>query len=151
MLKAGSKSNNSLTFCSVMGKQRQPCSLWSVLPLWVIFPIVLSVSSAASAVTKVAFVADQGVSSNAQAVLSLIKEEGTDIVLIQGDLGYNNETAIKWERNLTDFLGADFPVLTLAGNHEWREWPLYERFINCLLYTSPSPRDRQKSRMPSSA
>ena len=24
-------------------------------------------------------------------------------------------------------------------------------FQNCLLYTSPSPRDRQKSRMPSSA
>ena len=26
-----------------------------------------------------------------------------------------------------------------------------ERYMNCLLYTSPSPRDRQKSRMPSSA
>ena len=26
-----------------------------------------------------------------------------------------------------------------------------EQHINCLLYTSPSPRDRQKSRMPSSA
>ena len=26
-----------------------------------------------------------------------------------------------------------------------------ERYITCLLYTSPSPRDRQKSRMPSSA
>ena len=25
------------------------------------------------------------------------------------------------------------------------------RLSNCLLYTSPSPRDRQKSRMPSSA
>ena len=25
------------------------------------------------------------------------------------------------------------------------------RFTRCLLYTSPSPRDRQKSRMPSSA
>ena len=25
------------------------------------------------------------------------------------------------------------------------------RFKDCLLYTSPSPRDRQKSRMPSSA
>ena len=24
-------------------------------------------------------------------------------------------------------------------------------FLDCLLYTSPSPRDRQKSRMPSSA
>ena len=26
-----------------------------------------------------------------------------------------------------------------------------DQFSNCLLYTSPSPRDRQKSRMPSSA
>ena len=26
-----------------------------------------------------------------------------------------------------------------------------DRFFTCLLYTSPSPRDRQKSRMPSSA
>ena len=26
-----------------------------------------------------------------------------------------------------------------------------ERYTDCLLYTSPSPRDRQKSRMPSSA
>ena len=26
-----------------------------------------------------------------------------------------------------------------------------EEYENCLLYTSPSPRDRQKSRMPSSA
>ena len=26
-----------------------------------------------------------------------------------------------------------------------------EKDISCLLYTSPSPRDRQKSRMPSSA
>ena len=28
---------------------------------------------------------------------------------------------------------------------------LSSKAINCLLYTSPSPRDRQKSRMPSSA
>ena len=27
----------------------------------------------------------------------------------------------------------------------------YEQYMDCLLYTSPSPRDRQKSRMPSSA
>ena len=31
-------------------------------------------------------------------------------------------------------------VLIVVANHH-----------NCLLYTSPSPRDRQKSRMPSSA
>ena len=28
---------------------------------------------------------------------------------------------------------------------------LNEQYEDCLLYTSPSPRDRQKSRMPSSA
>ena len=28
---------------------------------------------------------------------------------------------------------------------------MYSFFSRCLLYTSPSPRDRQKSRMPSSA
>ena len=33
-------------------------------------------------------------------------------------------------------------------------WAGFEKTVNelaCLLYTSPSPRDRQKSRMPSSA
>ena len=30
-------------------------------------------------------------------------------------------------------------------------WNLHEALYTCLLYTSPSPRDRQKSRMPSSA
>ena len=29
--------------------------------------------------------------------------------------------------------------------------PKLEKKYSCLLYTSPSPRDRQKSRMPSSA
>ena len=30
-------------------------------------------------------------------------------------------------------------------------WTSFSGDITCLLYTSPSPRDRQKSRMPSSA
>ena len=36
----------------------------------------------------------------------------------------------------------------LKANASLKKWNLAER---CLLYTSPSPRDRQKSRMPSSA
>ena len=28
---------------------------------------------------------------------------------------------------------------------------VYESLVNCLLYTSPSPRDKRQSRMPSSA
>ena len=33
----------------------------------------------------------------------------------------------------------------LCENGEW------DQFVDCLLYTSPSPRDRTRSRMPSSA
>ena len=35
--------------------------------------------------------------------------------------------------------------------HELNPSVNYSRVYICLLYTSPSPRDRQKSRMPSSA
>ena len=40
-------------------------------------------------------------------------------------------------------------VPELNRRETWAE--LVTRNKNCLLYTSPSPRDRQKSRMPSSA
>ena len=36
-------------------------------------------------------------------------------------------------------------------NHVYRTITYAMHFLDCLLYTSPSPRDRQKSRMPSSA
>ena len=44
-----------------------------------------------------------------------------------------------------DSIRADFPILSrrLEGERQL--------VYLCLLYTSPSPRDRQKSRMPSSA
>ena len=41
------------------------------------------------------------------------------------------------------------PLLTREG--EIKIAKRIEEGISCLLYTSPSPRDRQKSRMPSSA
>ena len=42
----------------------------------------------------------------------------------------------------------------VVNNHDWisgLDVITFLRDIGCLLYTSPSPRDRQKSRMPSSA
>ena len=63
------------------------------------------------------------------------KLPGGDILIHSGDitsLGRKDEVKrfIKW-----------------FGKQEYT----YKVFIACLLYTSPSPRDRQKSRMPSSA
>ena len=46
---------------------------------------------------------------------------------------------------------SDNSGIYLRDDHcDWGSSGMNE-FTNCLLYTSPSPRDRQKSRMPSSA
>ena len=37
------------------------------------------------------------------------------------------------------------------GSLNYKNKPSIGFYVGCLLYTSPSPRDRQKSRMPSSA
>ena len=47
---------------------------------------------------------------------------------------------------ITDGMGIGVFLNLSNGKNEW----FFENEI-CLLYTSPSPRDRQKSRMPSSA
>ena len=38
-----------------------------------------------------------------------------------------------------------------ANTKAYQNYKAGNKAYNCLLYTSPSPRDRQKSRMPSSA
>ena len=44
------------------------------------------------------------------------------------------------------------PVNQLDGKPTWREVrDIKDRIHLCLLYTSPSPRDKRQSRMPSSA
>ena len=65
----------------------------------------------------VAFIGDQGMSSKARAILQLIKVEGTDLVLHQGDLDYQRKP-IAWDIFVTEVLGADFPYLASMGNHD---------------------------------
>ena len=60
-----------------------------------------------------------------------------------------------------EFMVEENPVLAdlkLSGNDKLKEDDIKEamafregRIVSCLLYTSPSPRDRTRSRMPSSA
>ena len=73
----------------------------------------------------------------------------------------DNEFGTRLAQDLSRVLGDEsavwYDVLGgLHGGDTWWEKILEELtarkvFIVCLLYTSPSPRDRQKSRMPSSA
>lgn len=86
---------------------------------------------------KVAFIGDQGTDENAQAVLQLIAAENTELLLIQGDLGYEQNTALIWEDNLNQILGANFPVLVTIGNHENFEWPKYKNFAKDRINRIP--------------
>ena len=62
--------------------------------------------------------------------------------------GYNSMDAMGCMllRECTDNVEEVFSLLDISSQYEKPE-----RYTFCLLYTSPSPRDRQKSRMPSSA
>ena len=66
---------------------------------------------------KVAFVGDQGAGSDALAVLRLIRDEGADMVLHQGDFDYGDNPT-RWDDNITSVLGADFPYFASVGNHD---------------------------------
>jgi predicted phosphodiesterase len=86
---------------------------------------------------KVAFIGDQGVNANAEAVLNLIAAEGADMVLHLGDLGYGNEAdpqrAIDWDAQITSVLGADFPYFAVAGNHDVASWETYQSLLEARL------------------
>ena len=58
--------------------------------------------------------------------------------------GYHNPVTTA-DKEADSFLKST--LLDARPDYGW----LSEETIDCLLYTSPSPRDRQKSRMPSSA
>ena len=76
---------------------------------------------------------------------------------------FDESTLIPFIKDLNCLLREYFVVLLGAnafhekdGNTIWTEEKKLSTMLlilheNCLLYTSPSPRDRQKSRMPSSA
>lgn len=90
--------------------------------------VAVSTANASSSVT-VAFVGDQGTDENARAVLQLVADEGTDLLLLQGDLGYDQGASVKWIANIDEILGPQFPVLLTVGNHENYEWPVYRQWL----------------------
>lgn len=69
----------------------------------------------------VAFIADQGLGPDSRAVLELIRNEGTDAVIHQGDLDYEDAPAA-WIAQINDVLGPDFPYFASIGNHDTDFW-----------------------------
>ncbi len=70
---------------------------------------------------KIAFIGDQGYGADARAVLTLIKNEGAELVMHQGDFDYNDDPAA-WDAQINGVLGADFPYFASVGNHDESRW-----------------------------
>ena len=67
-----------------------------------------------------------------------------------GFTGFTRERVITAAGNTQYSVYANFDSVGLPSGKSWVFLNAYN-YQGCLLYTSPSPRDRQKSRMPSSA
>ena len=83
---------------------------------------------------RVAFIGDQGHLPSSFAVLELIKDEGAQMVLHQGDLDYDDDPD-KWDRMITNVLGNDFPYLVSIGEHDgksWNEGPIWSGYQDKL-------------------
>jgi hypothetical protein len=77
---------------------------------------LLAVLDARAEVT-VAFLGDQGLGPDAEAVLQLVVDEGSDAVVLSGDFDYGDDPAA-WAAMLDDVLGPDFPYFVAVGNHD---------------------------------
>ena len=61
-----------------------------------------------------------------------------------------------WAQGYQSFSNHNVQIISLPGQFwKWRMHggaiTLAKQFMDCLLYTSPSPRDKRQARMPSSA
>ena len=77
-------------------------------------------------------------------------QEGYQII-IAGAGGAAHLPGMVASKTTLPVLGVPIPSKHLQGQDSLLSIVQMPRGIPCLLYTSPSPRDRQKSRMPSSA
>ena len=78
---------------------------------------------------KIAFIGDQGGSeflSNDIEVLKLIKNENVDLVIHQGDLGFEPASPTEWDERISKYLGTDFLYVFSQGHHDqeiiWNEY-----------------------------
>lgn len=83
-------------------------------------------------VVKIAFIGDQGAGSSATSVLELIRDEGTDMVLHQGDFDYNDDPDL-WIQQIDNVLGPTFPYFASVGNHDLVAWEGYQLKLESRL------------------
>lgn len=87
---------------------------------YLFLPIIHRINSPPSNFT-IAFIGDQGINADARAVLQLIKGEGTQLVIHQGDFDYRDDPD-SWDAQINEILGPSFPYFISVGNHDTAMW-----------------------------
>ena len=85
---------------------------------------------------RVAFIGDQGLGPNAIAVLELIKDEGAQMVLHQGDFDYKDDPDA-WDKQISDVLGDDFLYFASIGHHDMNVLSGYQEKLYDRLKKNP--------------
>ena len=83
-------------------------------------------------------------------------EESADINIVSADVSVLKQDRVDWDQNVTttttnSAYWRDTHLSVLSTSATWDSVYNYVQSSSCLLYTSPSPRDVEESRMPSSA
>ncbi len=65
----------------------------------------------------IAFIGDQALGADSEAVLQLILDEGADAVVHSGDFDYQDDPAA-WDAQIDSVLGPNFPYFASVGNHD---------------------------------
>jgi len=78
---------------------------------------------------------DVGAGEGGLSVYKLIKEEGAELVLHQGDFDYESNPEF-FDENINIVFGPSFPYLASVGNHELDQWttiPGYQDYLSSRL------------------
>ncbi len=76
----------------------------------------------------IAMFGDQGTTDNSKKVLQMVKSEGTELLIINGDFDYKNDPKA-WQQMNETILGKNFPVVAVAGNHDMPSWQEYQTIV----------------------
>lgn len=84
---------------------------------------------------RVAFIGDQGIRSGASEVLSTIRNNNAQALVIAGDLGYGEDdpqTPTTWKNMLTNEVDTNVPIFAVIGNHDEAHWNLADGYNNTI-------------------
>lgn len=86
--------------------------------------------------TIIAFSGDHGTKPASRQVFELMVREDADILVSQGDLGYDSSPE-EFESFIDGILGPDFPVVAALGNRDWVDREAYRLMLGRRLLRTP--------------